>query len=309
MSSSIDLELKSTEYFATLNPLARKIHQDVVETKDSYDEMWKKLSAEQQIDIINEALIKPEITLWYFDLQQNGKEETELSSEKSSLLTPLDSVTSPDTKLTPSGTLYNFDGKNLSTYSSFNPDSFGSGQRDEHAPPFSYKTKSQMNLQIFGENRSVSSPRILLSPERFSKSITTNGITVGNKVSSSVASSKGSFTASKEKSDVKFERFFNEKNNEKNGKAGFFTKFLSSVTGGATANGHGQEVDSDDMEYANLVPTKSISNYSDSDEVDLLNTSEDSQKLLLMGGGAEEEPETEECDFDLRKNFDFLNNW
>lgn len=303
--SSTELELKSTEYFATLNPLASKIHQDVEDTKDSYDEMWKKLSTEQQIEIINEALIKPEITLWYYDIQQNGnKEETELSSEKSSLLTPLDSVTSPDTKVTPSSTLYNFDGKNLSTYASIHSDIHG--QRDEHAPPFSYKTKSQMNLQLFGDSRPVSSPKILLSPERFAKAnITSNGIATPVKKSTVVAG-KGGNSVNKDKSDVKFERFFNDKNVEKNGKAGFFTKFLSTVTGGggAAANGNGN-VD-DKMEYANLVPTKSFSNYSDSD-VDLLNTSEDSQKLLLAGGS--EEPETDDCDFDLRKNFDFLNNW
>lgn len=305
--SSAELELKSTEYFATLNPLASKIYQDVEETKDSYDEMWKKLSTEQQIEIINEALIKPEITLWYYDLQQNVKEEeTELASEKSSLLTPLDSVTSPDIKLTPSSTLYNFDGKNLCTYASVNPDIYGNGQRDEHAPPFSYKTKSQMDLQLFGD-KPVSSPKILLSPERLTKGIISNGIATTPVNKSSVVADKGN-CVNKEKSDVKFERFFNEKNVEKNGKAGFFTKFLSSVTGGGvtTTNGHG-DID-DGMEYANLVPTKSISNYSDSDEVDLLNTSEDSQKLLLLAGGSEE-PETDDCDFDLRKNFDFLNNW
>lgn len=305
--SSAELEFKSTEYFATLNPLASKIHQDVEETKDSYDEMWKKLSAEQQIEIINEALIKPEITLWYYDLQQNGKEETELSSEKSSLLTPLESVTSPDTKVTPSSTLYNFDGKNLSTYASMHSDIHG--QRDEHAPPFSYKTKSQMNLKLFGDSIPVSSPKIILSPERFPKA---NGIvTPVNKASVVAAKGGGTTSVNKEKSDVKFERFFNDKNAEKNGKAGFFTKFLSSVTGGgvaATTNGHGNADVDDGTEYATLVPTKSFSNYSDSDEVDLLNTSEDSQKLLLLAGGSEE-PETDDCDFDLRKNFDFLNNW
>lgn len=300
--SSAELELKSTEYFATLNPLASKIHQDVEETKDSYDEMWKKLSAEQQIEIINEALIKPEITLWYYDMQQNGREETELSSEKSSLLTPLDSVTSPDTKVTPSSTLYNFDGKNLSTFASMHSDIHG--QRDEHAPPFSYKTKSQMNLKLFGDSIPVSSPKIILSPERFPK---LNGIvTPVNKATVVGGKGGGNATVSKEKSDVKFERLFNDKNAEKNGKAGFFTKFLSSVTGGGGAIVTNGNID-DGMEYATLVPTKSFSNYSDSDEVDLLNTSEDSQKLLLAGGS--EEPETDDCDFDLRKNFDFLNNW
>lgn len=306
--SSTDLQTKSTEYFSTLNPLASKIHQDIKETKDSYDEMWKKLSTEEQMEIINEALIKPEITLWYYDLQQQQPQQNcnELSSsEKSSLLTPLDSVTSPDTKLTPSGTLYNFDGKNLSTFTALNPDIFPeNGSRDEHAPPFSYKTKSQMNLQLFGSSKTITSPRIILSPERFSKNITQNGLNSVTNMNSSIVSGKENLR-NKEKSDVKFERFYN---NEKNSKAGFFTKFLSSVTGGAIANGHGQEVDSDDMEYTNLVPTKSISNYSDSDEVDLLNTSEDSQKLLLHSGG-QEDPETEDCDFDLRKNFDFLNNW
>lgn len=306
--SSTELELKSTEYFATLNPLARKIHQDVEETKDSYDEMWKKLSAEQQIEIINEALIKPEITLWYYDLQHNSssKEETELSSEKSSLLTPLDSVTSPDTKVTPSNTLYNFDGKHLSTFASMHSDI--NGQRDEHAPPFSYKTKSQMNLNMFADpGRPVSSPKILLSPERINKAnmLNANGITTPvNKASASSGKCSNSVVPT-EKSDVKFERFFNDKNTEKNGKAGFFTKFLSSVTGN---NGNGSVDLVDRTEYATLVPAKNML-YSNSDEIDLLTTSEDSHKLLLHQSGESDEPVTDDCDFDLRKNFDFLNNW
>ena len=50
------------EYFATANPLARKISQDIENIKESYGDDWNEFSCEQQDKELWTNLVPPEIS-------------------------------------------------------------------------------------------------------------------------------------------------------------------------------------------------------------------------------------------------------
>lgn len=128
MSTKMTSE-KADEYFSVLNPIAMKIKLDINETKLCYEHIWEKLSINEQIDIINETIIKPEIALRYFDLLDTNEEAIE--------------------------TNYLYDCQNLSTFNKIKTgqkiilDDLIGDYRDVHSSPFSFKTKSQLNLNLF----------------------------------------------------------------------------------------------------------------------------------------------------------------
>ncbi|XP_058824458.1 uncharacterized protein LOC131685065 [Topomyia yanbarensis] len=128
------------DYFANLNDLSKKITLDIGEIKATYEHIWDDLSREEQMEIINETLIKPELTLKYFD---------NFSTSSDSFQNIIDDENSDDRKVN----LY--DGKALQTFQYLktgrkviHDDSIGLF-RDEHSAPFSHKTKSQINLTLF----------------------------------------------------------------------------------------------------------------------------------------------------------------
>lgn len=130
------------DYFANLNEISRKISLDIEEIKATYEHIWDDLSREEQIEIINETLIKPELTLKYFD-------NFSTSSDSFQNIIDAGDDNSDDRKIN----LY--DGKALHTFryqktgrKVIHDDSIGLF-RDEHSAPFTHKTKSQINLTIF----------------------------------------------------------------------------------------------------------------------------------------------------------------
>ncbi|XP_065077059.1 uncharacterized protein LOC135700468 [Ochlerotatus camptorhynchus] len=129
------------DYFANLNDLSKKISLDIDEIKATYDHIWDDLSREEQIEIINETLIRPELTLKYFD---------SFSTSSDSFRNIIESDENSDDRKV---NLY--DGKALQTFQYLktgrkviNDESIGLF-RDEHSAPFAHKTKSQINLTIF----------------------------------------------------------------------------------------------------------------------------------------------------------------
>ncbi|XP_055639922.1 uncharacterized protein LOC129777579 [Toxorhynchites rutilus septentrionalis] len=129
-------------YFANLNDISRKIALDISEIKATYEHIWEDLNSEEQMEIINETLIKPELTLKYFD-------NFSISSESFCNIIDGADENSDDRKIN----LY--DGKTLQTFQYLktgrkviHEESIGL-YRDEHSSPFSHKTKSQINLTIF----------------------------------------------------------------------------------------------------------------------------------------------------------------
>lgn len=130
------MESAADSYFSSINPIASKIKADINEVSSNYEHLWYEFKPQERNDVINEQLIKPDLILKYI--------ESMSSSVKSK---------SPDT---PSKS-YLYDGRNLSTFAKIktglkknHDDVSGISIRDEHSAPFSMKTKSQINLNIFG---------------------------------------------------------------------------------------------------------------------------------------------------------------
>lgn len=53
------------EYFSQLNPIAYRIQAEINQTIENYEHYWNDLDKREQMTIINEAVIKPEIQLNY----------------------------------------------------------------------------------------------------------------------------------------------------------------------------------------------------------------------------------------------------
>ncbi|CAG4967642.1 unnamed protein product [Colias eurytheme] len=124
------LSALAEEYFSTLNPIAAKIHEDIVETRNSYENIWDSLSEKEKAEIINESIIKPDIALKYALLDTLDFDINDPPVHKDDLMSFF--CREQGLKII--------------------QDENGS-YRDEYSAPFLYQTKSQLNLCIFAENR------------------------------------------------------------------------------------------------------------------------------------------------------------
>lgn len=131
------VELTADSYFSSINSIASKIKADINEVSSNYEHLWFEFKPQERNDVINEQLIKPDIILKYIESMSPVKSK------------------SPD-NTTPSKSFL-YDGRNLSTFAKIktglkknHDDVSGISIRDEHSAPFSMKTKSQINLNIFG---------------------------------------------------------------------------------------------------------------------------------------------------------------
>uniref|UniRef100_A0A182UCN7 DUF4706 domain-containing protein n=1 Tax=Anopheles melas TaxID=34690 RepID=A0A182UCN7_9DIPT len=152
MDSTLDRTYVS-DYFANLNEISKKIALDIDEIRGAYEHIWEDLSREEQMEIVNETIIKPELALKYFD---------NFSTSTDSLQRILG--TDDDDPTTGGGgeddrNANRYDGKRLQTFQYvrtgrkvITDDSVGL-YRDEHSAPFSHKTKSQINLTLFPPDR------------------------------------------------------------------------------------------------------------------------------------------------------------
>ncbi|XP_053665574.1 uncharacterized protein LOC128714720 [Anopheles marshallii] len=134
-----------SDYFANLNEISKKIALDIDEIRGAYEHIWDDLSREEQMEIVNETIIKPELALKYFD-----NFSTSTDSLQRILGTDDDDATGEEDR---NANLY--DGKRLQTFQYVRTgrklvtDDSAGPYRDEHSAPFSHKTKSQINLTIF----------------------------------------------------------------------------------------------------------------------------------------------------------------
>ncbi|XP_030379624.1 uncharacterized protein LOC115627880 [Scaptodrosophila lebanonensis] len=135
-------------YFSKLNPLAEKIARDVNDAKSAYGHVWLTLTLVEQENILNDTIIKPEIAIQYYNNAStvNGVEEAPGStSKKAANAQKLCGV-------------YGYDKKNLRTFiyqsvglKTLHDENIGD-YRDEHSFPFSFRTKSQINLSVLASN-------------------------------------------------------------------------------------------------------------------------------------------------------------
>lgn len=170
MAGKMQMQQRIGNYFGTLNPLAEKIHADIIDISSAYANLWNTFSKDEQNELIDVTLIKPNLILKYVDDMKN---ERNLKKRRSSAMLSKDDATiitdtdSNNDRLSISSSsnsnsyrsndfshIYLYNGKDLCTYGQiiaalrYNQDDLCGVYRDEHSEPFNSKTKSQMNLNF-----------------------------------------------------------------------------------------------------------------------------------------------------------------
>ncbi|XP_063219363.1 uncharacterized protein C1orf198 homolog [Bacillus rossius redtenbacheri] len=107
-------------YFGSLNPIAEKISVDIAATKDAYEDLWNTLSYKEQNKIIDETIIYPEVVLKYSFCPQCDENIEYVYS-------------------------YLQLGEKYGEFS----------WHDEHSAPFSWMTRSQLDLKISCDHEAV----------------------------------------------------------------------------------------------------------------------------------------------------------
>jgi len=110
------------EYFRSLNPIAKRICDDVKSTRENYESAWNYLGPQEQSQVINESLIYPAATLKY-SLKENEKER-----DVRDYIFPPHSKQSGGRKIL--------------------EDESGVQWKDEHSAPFLWKTFSQLDINV-----------------------------------------------------------------------------------------------------------------------------------------------------------------
>ncbi|KAH0535379.1 uncharacterized protein C1orf198 homolog [Cotesia glomerata] len=110
------------DYFYSLNPLAKRIGDDVRATKEAYEGLWNTLSLKEKNQAIDETIIQPEIALKYTTLGTDKNKEIYDCYPKLRIQTGMKYV------IDETGSTLKW--------------------RDEHSGPFSFMTQSQMNLHL-----------------------------------------------------------------------------------------------------------------------------------------------------------------
>lgn len=170
MAGKIQMQQKVGNYFGTLNPLAEKINADIADISDAYANLWKTFSKDEQNELIDVTLIKPNLILKYVDELKNDRNlkkrrsSAMLSKDDATIITDTDSnndrlsisssSNSNSYRSNDFSHIYLYNGKDLCTYGQiitalrYNQDDMCGVYRDEHSEPFNSKTKSQMNLNF-----------------------------------------------------------------------------------------------------------------------------------------------------------------
>lgn len=163
------MQQKVKNYLETLNPLAEKISSDINDITDAYSNLWATFSNEEQNELVDVTLIKPNLILKYVDELKNERNlkkrrsSAMLSKDDATIITDTDSnndrlsISSSNSNSYRSNDfnhIYLYNGKDLCTYGQiitalrYNQDDLCGIYRDEHSEPFNSKTKSQMNLNF-----------------------------------------------------------------------------------------------------------------------------------------------------------------
>lgn len=114
----VDVRAAAEEYFRSLNPIARRISDDIKATKENYESAWDYLSLEEQKQVINESVIHPDAVLRYALKEKVGVDK--------------------QVEVYPT--------VQVSYGCKIFQDETGVEWQDEHSAPFSWKTSSQLVL-------------------------------------------------------------------------------------------------------------------------------------------------------------------
>lgn len=292
-------------YFSTINPIAAKIKLDIAEVAGAYEHLWNRFSSLEQNDVINETLIRPELVLKYFD-------QLRVSSGKG---------LSDDSN----GHLY--DSKHISTYGKQRTglkriqDDVCGVYRDEHSPPFAMRTKSQIALNLFERDdgktcadtietpvhSAVIAPEIpeilpVISVLKASPAITSTippieSVIIPESPDSSVASKPTSYydLSSKDSEALPLLQFSKQpmiqhQHHPPPGRGNFLTKFITGTVGPS-----GMRPEDEHRLVANMAASAGLNSSSSGGEDDEKQNFNEFNTLLEQ--------------HDLKKGYDFLNNW
>uniref|UniRef100_A0A182JWH0 DUF4706 domain-containing protein n=1 Tax=Anopheles christyi TaxID=43041 RepID=A0A182JWH0_9DIPT len=315
MDSTLDRTYVS-DYFANLNEISKKIALDIDEIRGAYEHIWDDLSREEQMEIVNETIIKPELALKYFD-----NFSTSTDSLQRILGTDDDDANGGEEDR--NANLY--DGKRLQTFQYVRTgrkvvtdDSVGL-YRDEHSAPFSHKTKSQINLTIFPPEKengtkpevSVKAAAGLLAKKLLLKSPRSDdSSTKGNGTAPAIAKELPAYD--NEQNIILTEEAYGTKATG----AGFLSKFnnlifnqtnameMTTAASAASINGS-DEIDGGTLEQDEFD--------TDNDKVNLFTKSSKNECLHRAQSSSVEEDDKNYDELNSllgnSKGFDFLNNW
>lgn len=140
-------------YFAKLNPIAEKISTDIDEVKRAYDHVWLTLTVMEQEKILNDTLIRSEISTQYFKSSKTRiKKEDPFVLGKENQFKETETPHNSKAKAQKTHAIYTIDGHSLLTFIRQNigwkllHDQHIGNFDDEHSFPFCHRTKSQINL-------------------------------------------------------------------------------------------------------------------------------------------------------------------
>jgi len=124
------LQAYADEYFSSGSNLNRRIIEDIETIRESYEDTWDQLDQRQKEQVINEHIITPEVAM-------------QISSQEKS-------TSFPRLKITAGQKMMMVEGN-----SSEGGENKGYSYRDEHSEPFSWKTRSQqdLNFDVYANSR------------------------------------------------------------------------------------------------------------------------------------------------------------
>ncbi|XP_014207188.1 uncharacterized protein C1orf198 homolog [Copidosoma floridanum] len=155
--STKTLSAVADDYFYSINPLAKRIGEDVTATKDAYEGLWNTLSPEERNQAVDETIIQPEVALKY------ASNKLESSKDYPDYYPKL----------------------RIQTGLKYMIDETGSTLRwkDEHSAPFSFMTQSQMNfdcLDQMGDLHSKNMSSYISDKSHFSNSCNLSNLRNGD---------------------------------------------------------------------------------------------------------------------------------
>lgn len=157
--SSSTLTARAEEYFHSINPIARRIGEDITATKEAYEGLWNTLNIAERNQAINETIIQPEVALKY------TLKKVELTKELPEWYPKLCIQTGMKYVIDETGSVSTIQSPKYLCDKLHNKLTFSIKLqtlrwRDEHSAPFSFMTQSQMNLSLIDPSEDMKSKSI-----------------------------------------------------------------------------------------------------------------------------------------------------
>lgn len=332
------IESAANLYFSTLNPLANRIHSDISEMSQAYSNLWHDFTPRERDEVINETLIKPEYVLKYLEdvlinspqqsveqSMKHGGKSGSFDDEENISVSSLDASTDSSTSNIIGK--YAYDEKHLITYALLLtgqrqiPDDCSGIYFDEHSAPFSFKTRSQININMFDTDKvslesSVnknSVPAVLALQNLKNK--TKN--TVIRDADATVTNKKTSKSKNKKKSTSKYSiaSSINSQHSRKN----FMSKLFSGLVHGSGSNDSILKQNEDEKEilYNDHNNDSLFDMISATQGLNIINDERNGNAPSSLDNREGYDDKPNSCNEfksllssdDASKDYDFLNNW